>query len=211
MERLITISDIHGQINALEDLMHMINPNLFTDKFIFLGDYIDKGDKSREVIEFLIDFGKKYDCEFLLGNHEDSFIKFIKNRNRYSHTNQKTIDSYTKENEVFEVPTTHMKWLFDLKLFHKERGFAFVHAGVSPGCLLEDCDKDVLLKIRKNFYSYPEMHKDGIIVHGHSSTGSIKFKDNRISVDTGAGDGKLLSAVDVLNSHIWQVKISHKG
>ena len=54
MSRQIIIGDLHGQIYRLQDLMNKISPSK-NDQLIFLGDYIDRGEHSRKVIDYIID------------------------------------------------------------------------------------------------------------------------------------------------------------
>jgi serine/threonine protein phosphatase 1 len=72
--RLIAIGDIHGHREKLDNLLHQIQPRE-EDRFVFLGDYIDRGPDSRGVIEDLIDFRLLYPKTiFLRGNHEQLLI-----------------------------------------------------------------------------------------------------------------------------------------
>ena len=66
---IYAIGDIHGSINALKTIF---NQGLIKedDKVVFLGDYIDKGEDSKGVIDWLIEKNKTFDFEFILGNHE---------------------------------------------------------------------------------------------------------------------------------------------
>jgi len=75
-KRLIAVGDIHGQFDMLRELMGKIKPSQ-NDLFVFIGDYIDRGDKSKEVLDFLIDFSLKYSAVFLKGNHEDMLLDVL--------------------------------------------------------------------------------------------------------------------------------------
>lgn len=68
--RLLAVGDIHGYLNKLTSLMDLVVPEL-DDRVVFLGDYIDRGPDSPGVIQYLIDFSKKFPRSiFLGGNHE---------------------------------------------------------------------------------------------------------------------------------------------
>ena len=73
---LYAIGDIHGEVKLLEDLLEKV-PSKKDDRFVFVGDYVDRGSDSKGVVDLLIDFSKKRDCVFLLGNHESMFLDFI--------------------------------------------------------------------------------------------------------------------------------------
>lgn len=74
--RLLAVGDIHGYYDKLEDLMNLVRPTS-ADKVIFLGDYIDRGPDSRKVLQYLMDFKKRFpgtDSVFLRGNHEQILL-----------------------------------------------------------------------------------------------------------------------------------------
>ena len=73
-KRLLAVGDIHGFLDKLQGLMEQVRPTL-EDKVIFLGDYIDRGPDSKGVIEYLIDFRKRFpQTVFLRGNHEQMLL-----------------------------------------------------------------------------------------------------------------------------------------
>ena len=54
MTRYIAITDIHGELGKLENLLSKIE--LYpSDIFVFMGDYIDRGPDSRGVVEKVIE------------------------------------------------------------------------------------------------------------------------------------------------------------
>lgn len=73
---LYAVGDIHGEVELLEELLEKL-PSKKDDRFVFVGDYVDRGSDSKGVVDLLIDFSKKRDCVFLLGNHESMFLDFI--------------------------------------------------------------------------------------------------------------------------------------
>ena len=75
-KRLIAIGDIHGEIEKLNELLNQLAPQK-DDTLVFLGDYIDRGLNSKEVINCLIELSKNTNCIFLKGNHEDLLLKVL--------------------------------------------------------------------------------------------------------------------------------------
>ena len=74
--RLLAVGDIHGYYDKLEALMNEVRPTA-VDKVIFLGDYIDRGPDSCKVLQYLMDFKKRFpgtDTVFLRGNHEQMLL-----------------------------------------------------------------------------------------------------------------------------------------
>ena len=52
-------------------------------EFIFIGDYIDKGHNSNEVVEYLIELAGRRKCLFLVGNHEYAWNSYLTGSKRY--------------------------------------------------------------------------------------------------------------------------------
>ena len=74
MQRLLAVGDIHGYLDHLQKLMDLVRPT-HDDKVVFIGDYIDRGPDSKGVIDYVIDFGKRFPTTvFLRGNHEQMFL-----------------------------------------------------------------------------------------------------------------------------------------
>lgn len=74
LKRLLAVGDIHGHHDKLQCLMEQVDTKPY-DRVVFLGDYIDRGLRSKEVIEYLIDFKKRFpQTVFLRGNHEQMLL-----------------------------------------------------------------------------------------------------------------------------------------
>lgn len=67
--RTLAVGDIHGCNKALASLLNEVRLSP-TDRIIFLGDCIDRGPESRQVIETLLELRKSCSPVFLRGNHE---------------------------------------------------------------------------------------------------------------------------------------------
>jgi hypothetical protein len=87
-KRLWVIGDIHGMFDPLNRLLRRIllvqqeRPSAQTG-IVFLGDYIDYGPSSRQVLDALIALRTDFDCVFLAGNHEDLLQQFIRRDELY--------------------------------------------------------------------------------------------------------------------------------
>ena len=73
---LYAVGDIHGEVELLRALLGKL-PHEASDRFVFMGDYVDRGPDSWAVVEELIHFSKQRECVFLLGNHESMFLDFL--------------------------------------------------------------------------------------------------------------------------------------
>lgn len=200
--RIIAIGDIHGCLSKLKILLHKIIPTE-NDLFVFLGDYIDRGEDSPGTVEFLLSFAKKYKSEFLLGNHEQLLLDLLD----YADTTflakknggEETIRQY-KAAGISLVD--HLPFFRSLKSYYEIDEFIFVHAGLLAGKPLHEQELEDLLWIRAEFIESPyDWNKT--IVFGHTPQKVPLLSTHRIGLDTGAGYGKSLTACDVLTRTIW--------
>ena len=77
---LYAIGDIHGSLESLERLLDQINPDLTRDRLLFVGDYIDRGPQSKEVVDYIIrlkNLAPPGQIICLKGNHEAMFLDFL--------------------------------------------------------------------------------------------------------------------------------------
>ena len=167
---------------------------------VYLGDYIDRGASSREVVELLMSepFGKGGFREiFLKGNHEELMEAYYDKSDEVTwlyNGGLETLDSYGGE-----VPEDHRAWMQALPHFHAAGGYFFVHAGVDPDRALERQLADDLLWIRRSFTdsdaTFTFHGEPAKIVHGHTIVREPQERANRIGIDTGAYATGVLTAV----------------
>lgn len=194
MKNIYAIGDIHGEFNKLVTLISRLNISE-EDTLIFLGDYIDRGAKSFEVIDYLIHLDSMYDCVFLSGNHEAMFMDFLSGINGelfLYNGGRKTVSSYIQNicdvseylpYQKREIPPSHNKFFRNLKKYYETEDFIFVHAGILPGTPLERTPDDILLWDR----SFLRMKYEGkTVVCGHTPNRTILNEKHKICVDTGA-------------------------
>ena len=184
--RLIAIGDIHGEIYKLNNLLEKLNitPN---DTLVFLGDYIDRGKYSKQVIDKLIELSNFCKCKFLMGNHEYNMLKTIKDlldkEYFYIDGGQATIDSYGNFENIIKL---HGDFFNNLEYYYQTENFLFVHAGIRPDKHLEEQDKIDMLVIRDNFINYKHKFKQKIIF-GHTPFKTPFVEQDKIGIDTGCG------------------------
>ncbi len=235
---LYAIGDIHGRFDLLERLIALIEedsaklPSGVTPQLIFLGDYIDRGLQSRKVLDLLSGPTlSKFDPVFLLGNHEEALLNFLKDpgfgaqwvnyggaETLYSYgfapPNQRaslgTPDemmavrtAWTKLWEKFraQFPEPHERFLRSLLPHYTAGDYIFVHAGLRPGVDLAQQTLRDLLWIRDEFLHHP-IAFDKLVVHGHTPERQV-FRDNRrIGLDTGAFLTGRLTAAKLIGTEI---------
>lgn len=208
MNRLIAIGDIHGRLSKLTGLIDKISPSQ-DDRIVFLGDYIDRGPLSYQVIEYIINFRTDFpNTVTLRGNHEDFVISlFMGNQSAYERNiwlkmngGDMTLSSYRKAGQLLKV---HQDFYMSLPLFYETDKYFICHAGVKPGMPLSKQNMSDLLEIREPFLSSRENYGK-IIVHGHSIVDNPEILSNRINIDTGAGRHGPLTAIELPSNYIWQ-------
>ena len=220
--RVIAFGDIHGHLEALNRLLTRLRENKLEDqrglhdRFVFLGDYVDRGPNSAGVLDRLIELGRTgLDCIFLRGNHEALFHRFLVSddlrmgESWMANGGLETLASYGVTlprdlppeqalsaglAEVRKVvPKAHVDFLGSLRSSHREGDYFFTHAGVRPGVALDDQDPEDMMWIRGSFLTSTRDH-GAMIVHGHTPERAPDIRDNRIGIDTGAGKGGYLTA-----------------
>jgi len=217
--RVYAVGDVHGRFDRLQAVDRLIRDDLHrappeSSLEIFLGDYIDRGPQSREVVEWLIaaePATMRRVC--LLGNHEDMLLGALSAPELLPHWlgngGYATIESYLPvptigaaslstaelcQRFAAALPGAHRTFLENLPRSHALGGFIFVHAGMRPGRALGDQDPRDLVWIREPFLSSSVDH-GGIVVHGHTPVAAPDIRRNRINIDTGAVFGGPLTCL----------------
>lgn len=201
MGKIFAIGDIHGSFDQLQQLMTKIPINLAYDTLVFIGDYIDRGPASVEVVDFLIDLKKRVPgIIFLKGNHEDMLEKYLDGSDRFTYLlngGQNTLDSYLSrslQSESYPIPPDHTEFFKALRLYYETETYIFVHAGLRPKVPLESQATEDLLWIRDKFI-YSKYNFGKTVVFGHTPLEKPLVESNKIGIDTGAVYGNALTCV----------------
>jgi len=216
---IFAIGDIHGEIwklrGLLDQLEHVSTPE---DRYVFLGDYVDRGPDTCGVIDLLLRVRtQRPNSVFLRGNHEqmmldtrdmfesgEALTDFDTAANWFAFGGAETLESYSKNSAsrwFQRVPETHWDFIRQTTIEYREGGYVFVHAGLlPPGEIWERGDPR--LWIRQPFLNSPA-DLGGIVIYGHtpSPSGEPVVMPNKIGIDTGATYGGPLTAV-ALNPEI---------
>jgi serine/threonine protein phosphatase 1 len=223
--RVYAVGDIHGRADLLDDILLRIDADLRRNSpvravEVFLGDYVDRGPNSKNVIDSLIGRRASHEVVCLKGNHEDSLLAFLKDPSTLEYWSQlgglETLKSYgirlpagglalprdeLASNFSAMMPDSHKQFFATLPLSLTLGDFFFVHAGVKPGVPLSEQKEDDLLWIRDEFLrSGKDFGK--MIVHGHTPTIEPDVRKNRIGIDTGAFATGILTCLVIENDAI---------
>ncbi|RTL51770.1 MAG: serine/threonine protein phosphatase [Bradyrhizobiaceae bacterium] len=196
------IGDVHGCLRQLKELIALCQEDSDGQPFklIFVGDYIDRGPDSRDVVEHLMTLQQARPGQVicLMGNHEDMLLAAVDDADweeRWLRNGGiRTLESYGVTHPR-KIPRTHIDWLRRLPKTHDDGLRFFVHAGVHLDRPLDQQDDNDMLWIREPFLS---SNKDfgRRIIHGHTPTkdGKPEVRINRLNIDTGAVFGGPLTA-----------------
>ncbi len=202
------IGDIHGYLDKLLSLMKVVKEHFKDDDtFIFLGDYIDRGAHSYEVIEFLISLSKRVNAVFLTGNHENMLRRYLDGDDLHGmflhNGGRATIESYKRNIKKFELPPAHDIFFKSLDYCYEGEDFIAVHAGLNPSVdKIDDQERGDMLWIRESFFN-SSRRWEKTIIFGHTPTrfldGSnlVYFDDSKniIGIDSGVIFGRELSCL----------------
>ncbi|MEH2459154.1 metallophosphoesterase family protein [Nostoc sp.] len=215
--RRIVIGDVHGHYEGLMTLLEAIAPTS-EDQVYFLGDLIDRGPHSSQVVNFVKQ--NNYPC--LLGNHEQMLLNILTNERTSSPTmqawlyggGQATVASYHQST----IPDDHLDWFKSLPTYLDLGDIWLAHAGVDPFKSVTEQTADQLCWIREEFHSIEKPYfPDKQIIIGHTITftlpgvspGKLAQGQGWLDIDTGAYHPKSgwLTGLDVTNNLVYQVNI----
>lgn len=206
--RYYAIGDIHGcdrLFNALIDAIEADDaeaPSADTT-MILLGDLVDRGPGSAQVIARAREWGQQRKVRYLAGNHEDMFLDSFEDhevlKHFLKHGGRDTILSYGIDHDEYNrldlhqlrdrlhtlVPQEDRDFLRSFEEIILAGDYAFVHAGIDPSRALDEQSRKDMLWIRERFLS----HSGGfekVIVHGHTIFEEVENRPGRIGIDTGA-------------------------
>ncbi|HOP00407.1 MAG TPA: metallophosphoesterase family protein [Bacteroidales bacterium] len=211
MRRLFAIGDIHGCFETFHELVINRIRIKKSDRLILLGDYIDRGPRSREVTDLIMDLIKKgFDVTPLAGNHEAMLLESYTDPGMiyqwYMNSGETTLQSMGVD-DVRKIGKEYLDFFSDMKFFESAGDFLFVHAGFNDN--LDDPFSDTYHMIWSSHPSYSNPLLSGkTIVHGHrpKTTEFVKQKITErsgvIPIDTGCVYGRelgygFLSALEV--------------
>lgn len=209
--RHLAVGDIHGAFRSLVALADFV-PFLADDKLVMLGDYVDKGPQSREVVDWLIDWSARGRLVALRGNHELMMLRARDDapslRNWILAGGDTTLASYapsTKIGELEDVPAAHWDFLDgQTRAWYEIESHFFVHASAYAELPLNE-QPEFMLYWEK--FNDPPPHESGkIMVCGHTpqKSGVPRNLGHAVCIDTWAWSAGWLTCLDVATGQIWQ-------
>lgn len=199
-KRLFAIGDIHGCFDSLRELVEHKIKIRKSDKLVFLGDYIDRGNQSRKVIDYIIGLkDKDYDITTLIGNHESMLLETLVNEDSLPewirNGGSATLKSFGLRT-LNKLGQSYIDFFKALQYYCLIDNFLFVHAGFNDNISNPLEDKYHMIWSRREEYTNPVL-KNKIIIHGHTPVPElicrqeIQDKNRVINIDTGCVYGDM--------------------
>jgi serine/threonine protein phosphatase 1 len=205
--RTLALGDIHGCYRSLVTLEAFAK---FTpeDRIITLGDYVDRGPASKDVLEWLIDHDANGKLIALRGNHELMMLaarKSSRHREEWLASGGEAVFSSYATDRLEDIPQPHWDFLATkLRSHYQTKTHFFVHANVVPDMPLADQPAYMLYW---ESFGNPPPHESGLtMVCGHTPQHSGRPRDigHAICIDTWVCNGGWLTCLDVENRYCWQ-------
>ena len=225
--RLYAIGDVHGRDDLLADLLETIEADSARRGpaklvLVFLGDLIDRGPSSAEVVERLRTYrpaGTR--LIFLAGNHEEVLLRIVDGESRLipdwlRFGGADCLRSYGADPQRLSkmasepaleiirtaIPPAHIDFLRSFDDTFRAGDYLFVHAGIRPGVPLAEQSASDLRWIREPFLADRAEH-GFMVVHGHTIREAVEERVNRIGIDTGAYRTGVLTALGIEGTDRW--------
>lgn len=225
--RAYVVGDIHGRLDLLDQLLQRIHDDLDhrparKTLLVFVGDLIDRGPASAQVIERLRTYRRRNVRPiFLLGNHEEVLLRILVGESSLIPSwlmfgGAECLESYGVSPKTLRamsadevaaaireaIPPTHVEFLEGFVDTCRFGNYLFVHAGIRPGVELEQQRQTDLRWIRESFL-FDESDHGFVVVHGHTIIPRVEERPNRIAIDTGAYRTGILTAVAIEGIERW--------
>jgi serine/threonine protein phosphatase 1 len=227
--RIYAVGDVHGRNDLLERLLDRVEAHIAAYPIdrplvVFVGDYVDRGPSSRQVLDALVLRNSHQNTICLRGNHERYVLDFLDNPvslphwlrlggletlRSYGLTADNSLDAPAQELLAMSLSLAmyrngHLDFLRSLPNSFVCGDFFFVHAGVRPGVPLDQQSDRDLLEIRKEFLLCTSSFGK-IVVHGHTPVIKMEIHSNRINIDTGAYATGRLTCVAIERNQLQMI------
>jgi serine/threonine protein phosphatase 1 len=234
-QRVYAIGDVHGRNDLLLNLLAQIGADdqrrgLAETQIILLGDLIDRGPSSAQVIDTAIELKRAWpNTRFLMGNHEEMFLQvcreptdeLVRNFVRSKVGGEATFMSYPITRSEYLaldiaglaerlgslIPEAHLAFVESFEDQIIIGDYAFVHAGIMPGQPLSEQSPKHLRWIREEFLNY-RGDFEKVIIYGHTISANVDESGSRIGIDTGAYNSGKLTAIGLEGGQRWYLDTS---
>ncbi len=189
------IGDLHGEKTKLNSLIKLIIKKEAKPSLIFIGDYIDKGEQSRKLLDYLIKLKDEFATTFLMGNHEFYWLNLKENKNLIlKYGGLKTLNDFCSKSieACGELMISKYSDIFNnLKSYYETDKFIISHSGlpasITKNWNVEKLNHSSFLFNRYEFIrSKSYFKKNKKIIFGHTAFFTPYVDNYKIGIDTGA-------------------------
>ena len=213
--RTIAIGDIHGCNTALRNLLLALDLTA-PDTLVTLGDAVDRGPDSRDVLEQLLALGERCCLVPILGNHEQMLLDAVENKiplqDWLIHGGAETLDSYGSGAALAQLSAEHLDFIASWGDYHETENHFFAHGNYIPRKKLEKQPWHEM-RWRSLKYFKPSPHTSGktaILGHTANKKGEIVNHGHFLCIDTYCHGGGWLTALEPETGKVWQTNEAGK-
>jgi serine/threonine protein phosphatase 1 len=207
--RTIAVGDIHGHADALTGLLRLVEPR-DVDTVVFLGDYVSRGPDSRDVLQAVIDLGRRCRVVALRGNHEEMLLDARSNRIALaawvSVGGDASLVAPSASEHRRALDDAQWSFVSGLPTFHETDDHFFIHANYALNRPIDGQDSQTALWLPLE--PPPGRHYSGktaIVGHTPQCDGDVLNLGHLVCIDTGCGLGGILTAFEPASGRLWQV------
>lgn len=225
--RIYAVGDVHGRDDLLSELLDKVEADIAVRSpartaMVFLGDLIDRGPASADVVERMRNYRPEgVRTIFLMGNHEEVLLRIFAGEDglvedwlRFGGAEcmrsygidpdgLKRLESGKAADTIRgSIPADHIDFLQGFADTFRAGDYLFVHAGIRPGVPLDEQAQQDLHWIRQPFLE-DGSESGTVVVHGHTIADEVEVLPNRIGIDTGAYYSGVLTAIGIQNAERW--------
>ncbi len=207
--RLIAIGDVHGCVHALEALLEVICPAP-ADRLVFLGDLIDQGHDSCQVLDLVLALRNQCSVVVIEGNHEEMLLAARSSEKALRYWENcggvTTLNSYRFGGSLEAILQRHWDLLAECPAYYETDDFIFTHAHYVPD---EPMNRQPEHQLRWTLFDPAEIrpHISGkTVIVGHTEQENSEILDLgfAICIDTACWRHGWLTALDVNSRDVWQ-------
>ena len=207
--RLVAIGDVHGCNLALDAVLQALDPTP-RDHLVFLGDLVDQGKDTKDVLERIIKLRDTTKLTLIQGNHEEMMLAARENEPALRYWERcggvPTLNSYRFGATLEEIPTAHWELLESCRPYLESEHFIFTHANYLPELSMAD-QPDYALRwdLFESGKERPHLSGKNVVV-GHTEQKNAEILDLGFAqcIDTACWTYGWLTALDVETREVWQ-------
>jgi serine/threonine protein phosphatase 1 len=207
--RLIAIGDVHGCCHALDTVLDAIAPNA-DDRIVFVGDLVDQGKESKEVLERILRLQHECDVVLIKGNHEEMMFAALESEAALRYWERcggvATLNSYRFGGKLCDIPAGHWALLESCVPYFETDEYIFTHANyLADTPMNEQPEYTLRWALFDSLKERPHFSGKTVVV-GHTEQKSAEILDLGFAmcIDTACWKYGWLTAIDVLSGEYWQ-------